>query len=133
MKTVKITYWVSTALVALMMTYSGYSYFTEPAIAQGFRHLGFPGYFRIELAIAKLIGSAVLLLPVAARLKEWAYAGFAFTFISAFVAHTAMGDPTANQLGPVLFLVVLLLSYVTYHKWHSSAPVTSKRQSVLQQ
>lgn len=117
----KITYWITTGIVALMMIYSAYAYITQPTIAQGFQHLGFPGYFRIELAIAKLIGAVVLLAPVSAKLKEWAYAGFAITFVSAFIAHTASGDPVSARIMPLVFLVVLVVSYITYHKQHKAA------------
>ena len=55
-------------------------------------HLGFPDYFRVELSWAKLLGVVLLLAPVAARLKEWAYAGFAITLVSALIAHLAVGD-----------------------------------------
>ena len=49
--------------------------------------------FRIELSWAKLAGLAALLVPmVPARLKEWAYAGFAITLVSALIAHLAVGD-----------------------------------------
>ncbi len=116
MKTLKITYWVTTALVALMMTYSGYAYLTDPTMKQGFVHLGFPDYFRIELAIAKFIGVFVLLAPVPSRIKEWAYAGFVINFISAFIAHLASGDPFANAVAPLVFLTLLLVSYFTFHK-----------------
>lgn len=115
MKTIKIIYWITTAIVALMMTFSGYSYLTNEAMQQGFQHLGFPGYFRVELAIAKLCGVIFLLLPVP-RIKEWAYAGFAITFISAFIAHTISGDPVAYRMMPVIVLLILVVSYVTYHK-----------------
>jgi uncharacterized membrane protein YphA (DoxX/SURF4 family) len=115
-KTTKIIYWISTALVALMMTFSAYSYLTNETIKQAFHHLGFPDYFRVELAIAKILGAVLLLVPIKGQWKEWAYAGFAFTFISAFIAHTASGDPINNRIGPVVFLIVLLLSYFTYHK-----------------
>jgi len=115
-KTNKIIYWVSTALVALMMTFSAYSYLTNETIKQGFHHLGFPDYFRIELALAKILGAIVLLVPLKGQWKEWAYAGFAITFVSAFIAHSASGDPINNRIGPVVFLIVLLLSYFTYHK-----------------
>ena len=55
---------------------------------EGIRHLGYPDYFRIELVIFKVIGALVLILPMApARLKEWAYAGFGITMISAFISH----------------------------------------------
>lgn len=112
----KITYWISTAIVSLMMIYSGVAYLTKPEIAQGFQHLGFPGYFRVELAFAKFIGAVLLLAPVAARMKQWAYAGFAITFVSAFIAHTASGDPVANRMGPVVFLVLLIVSYLSYYR-----------------
>ena len=115
-KTIKIIYWISTALVSLMMIFSAYSYLTNPEVKQGFQHLGFPDYFRIELAVAKILGAIILLVPIKGEVKEWAYAGFAITFISAFIAHTASGDPIANRVGPIVFLLVLALSYFTYHR-----------------
>lgn len=116
MKATRIIYWILTSIVALMMLFSTYAYLSDPKIAQAFIHLGFPAYFRIELAIAKAIGALVLLLPVAARLKEWAYAGFAITFISAFIAHSASGDPGSVRIMPVIFLLLLIGSYFTWHK-----------------
>ncbi|MFT3932359.1 MAG: DoxX family protein [Chitinophagaceae bacterium] len=116
MKTTKITYWTATAIVSFMMAFSAYSYLANPTIAQAFKHLGFPDYFRVELAIAKLIAAVVLLAPVAARVKEWAYAGLAITFISAFIAHTSLGDPANYKIMPIIFLAVLVVSYVSYHK-----------------
>lgn len=113
MKAIKITYWITTSIVALMMIYSTYVYLTQAAMAQGFTHLGFPPYFRVELAIAKLIGGIVLLTPLISRIKEWAYAGFAITFVSAFIAHSASGDPVAMRIMPVIFLVLLAISYYT--------------------
>lgn len=115
-KNIKIMYWISTTLVSLMMIFSAYSYFANPEVKQGFQHLGFPDYFRIELAIAKILGAIILLLPTKSDVKEWAYAGFVITFVSAFIAHTASGDPISNRVGPIVFLLVLALSYFTYHK-----------------
>jgi hypothetical protein len=46
----------------------------------------------VALAWVKLLGVVALLAPVPARLKEWAYAGFAFTLASALLAHLAVGD-----------------------------------------
>jgi len=120
MKANKITYWITTVIVAVMMMYSCYAYLTQPAIKQAFQHLGFPDYLRVELAIAKLIAAAVLLAPVAARIKEWAYAGLGITFISAFIAHTASGDPVNYRVMPLIFLAILVISYITYHKLKSN-------------
>jgi hypothetical protein len=42
-----------------------------------FTHLGYPGYFRIELTVAKALGVLALLLPgVPRKAKEFAYFGF---------------------------------------------------------
>jgi uncharacterized membrane protein YphA (DoxX/SURF4 family) len=120
MKTTKIIYWVTTSIVAMMMAYSGFAYLTQPVMKQAFQHLGYPDYFRVELAIAKLAGVVLLLAPVAARIKELAYLGFTLTFISAFIAHSASGDPIPNRLTPIIFLVLLILSYLTYTKWQTA-------------
>lgn len=129
MKTTKIIYWATTGIIAFMMLFSGYAYLTDPKIEQGFTHLGFPGYFRVELAIAKFIAAVLLLAPVSARVKEWAYAGLAFTFVSAFIAHSASGDPASSTAMPLVFLAVLAVSYLTYNKKQKAVPAKPAVQS----
>jgi hypothetical protein len=81
-----------TALFCLQMSFTAYAQLRLPQVAQEFIHLGFPEYFRVELSWAKLIGVALLMAPAPARLKEWAYAGFAINLVSALIAHLAVGD-----------------------------------------
>jgi hypothetical protein len=121
MKAIKITYWITTAIVALMMLYSAYAYLTADTMQQAFQHLGYPDYFRVELAIFKIIGAALLLAPVPRKIKEWTYPGFAVIFISAFIAHTASGDPVSYRVMPVVFLVLLIVSYISYQKQQQTA------------
>lgn len=86
-------YWISTVIFALQMTFTAYAQLNLPQVAEMFTHLGFPDYFRVELSWAKLAGVLVLLIPVApVWLKEFAYAGFAITLVSALIAHRALGD-----------------------------------------
>ena len=87
-----IGYWIATALLCLQMGFTAFAQLQLPQVAQAFTELGFPAYFRVELSWAKFIGVALLLAPVPARLKEWAYAGFAITLVSALIAHLAVGD-----------------------------------------
>ena len=87
-----IGFWSVTALFCLQIGFTAYAQLRLPQVAEMFTHLGFPAYFRVELSWAKLLGVAVLLAPVPARLKEWAHAGFAITLGSALIAHFAMGD-----------------------------------------
>ena len=89
-------FWISTALFALQMGFTAYAQLRLPQVSEAFTHLGFPAYFRVELSWAKFAGVAVLLIPfVPARLKEWAYAGFAITLASALIAHLSAGDGIA--------------------------------------
>ena len=87
-----IVYWIVTALFCLQMSFTAYAELRLSQVAKAFTHLGFPAYFRVELSWAKLLGVALLLAPVPARLKEWAYAGFAIDLVSAVIAHLAVGD-----------------------------------------
>lgn len=116
MKITTILYWTFTVLTALMTAFAGIMYFTSPEVALGFQHLGFPDFFRQELGIAKLIAATVLVLPmVPAWVKEWAYAGLAITFISAFIAHTAV-DGIGTAMAPLISLALLAASYVYLRK-----------------
>ncbi|RAI93937.1 DoxX family protein [Algoriphagus yeomjeoni] len=109
----KIIYWTSTSLVSLMMLFSAYAYFTDPNVSAGFTAMGFKDFFRIELGVAKILGALVLLLPFSQKLiKEWAYAGFGITFISAFIAHSANGDPVSAMIMPLVALALLAVSRV---------------------
>jgi hypothetical protein len=88
-----IVYWMVTALFCLEMSFTAYYMLLRlPEGAQVIARLGFPAYFRVELAWAKLLGVVLLLAPVPARLKEWAYAGFAINLASALIAHLSVGD-----------------------------------------
>jgi hypothetical protein len=118
-------FWISTALFALQMSFTAYAQLRLPQVAAAFVHLGFPAYFRIELSWAKFAGVAVLLIPtVSARLKEWAYAGFAITLISALIAHFSMGDGP-NAWGWAAGTGVLwTLSYFFFHRLHTHTVAT---------
>lgn len=99
------------------MLFSTYSYLTNEEIKGAFVHLGFPNYFRIELAIAKIIGSIVLLIPTIPKsIKGLAYLGFTITFVSAFIAHLSSDDPMLTAIMPLIFSGVLLVSYIYGNK-----------------
>jgi hypothetical protein len=91
-KGIVIGFWVGTALFCLQIGFTAYAQLRLPQVAEAFTHLGFPDYFRVQLAWAKIMGIVLLLAPVAPRLKEWAYAGFAINIVSAVIAHLAVGD-----------------------------------------
>src|SRR6266704_3130758 len=102
-KGIVIGFWIVTALFCLQISFTAYAQLRLPQVADAFTHLGFPAYFRVELSWAKLLGVVLLLAPVPARLKEWAYAGFAFDLGSALIAHLSVGDgPEAGRWAALL-------------------------------
>ena len=113
MKAKKITYWISTVLVSAMMALSAAMYLTHnPQIMAAFASLGYPAYLPNILGVAKLLGVVALLAPRHGLIKEWAYAGFTFTFLGAFISHLTMGQGP-QAVNPLVALVLLTTSYFT--------------------
>jgi hypothetical protein len=117
MKRNKIIYWVSTGLFCAFLLLTSISYLTDPNFVNIFKHLGFPQYFRVELAIAKILGVFFLLVPqVPSRFKEWGYVGFGITLISGAIAHVNSGDAIGYILNVVFWFTLLVISYSYWHK-----------------
>ncbi len=122
MKRDKIIYWTTTGIVCTVMVFSAINFNIKNPVGpevyriEGpFKHLGLPDYMRIELTIAKTLGVLALLLPrVPRRLREFAYFGFAITLLSASFAHFSTGDPLLFIIDPLIFLALLIVSYVYY-------------------
>jgi uncharacterized membrane protein YphA (DoxX/SURF4 family) len=109
----KIAYWASTGLLAALSLLAAFVYLSgSPQAVEGFAHVGYPQQLRIILGIAKPLGAIALLVPGLPKLKEWAYAGFTFAWISAFVAHYLANDGAKAFMPPIL-LALLAVSYVT--------------------
>src|SRR5262245_18958058 len=115
-KGIVIGFWIVTALFCLQMSFTAYAQLRLPQVAEMFTHLGFPAYFQVELSWAKLLGVILLFLPVAARLKEWAYAGFAMTLASALIAHFAVGDGPAAWSWAAITGVLWAFSYLFWRR-----------------
>jgi len=114
-KNLNLTYWITNASFCVMMAISAALYLLNPEFKHRFAPLGFPPYFRVELAIFKFAGVAVLLLPFPRLFKEWAFAGFFIDLISAFIAHLASGDGWKKAMSPLSVAVLLAISYVAYN------------------
>lgn len=131
MKTSKgllIGFWIATLLFALQMGFTAFAQLRLPQVAAAFARLGFPAWFRVELACAKFLGLAVLLLPMApARMKEWAYCGFAITLASAVIAHLAIGEGVAAWGWAAGTGVLWALSYFFWRRLQASSAVRVAR------
>jgi hypothetical protein len=117
MKRTKITYWTFTVLICLLDGLVPALFGNGDAAKQGITHLGYPDYFRVLLTFFKVTGAIVLIVPYFKRkIKEWAYAGFTFSLVSAFLSIVVVDGFGATALGPVIAFALLAGSYFSYQK-----------------
>ena len=108
----KIIYWIATGWLSLGMLSTGIVQLLKTKEeAALFTHLGYPAYLMTLLGILKILGVIVVTIPGLPRLKEWAYAGFFFSMAGAIFSHLVINDPAKDIFGPLLLLVLTLLSW----------------------
>lgn len=113
----KTMYWSSTLIIAVFLLWSSYTYLFSKAIIEGVKALGFPDYFRIQMAILKALAVIIILTPIIPiQIKEWTYAGIALFFLTAIIAHIAHKDPMIITIINLALIVVLIVSYIYFHK-----------------
>jgi hypothetical protein len=117
MKKAKIIFWITTTIIFLFEGVMPALTSQTELAKEGIRHLGYPEYFGNALVIFKILGVLVLVIPsVPKNVKEWAYAGFGFDFIFASISHFAVDGINFQSFFPLIFLVILAISYIYYYK-----------------
>jgi len=118
-KTTNIIYWIVTGLFAAFMLMAGVvEAIQHESGKEIMTHLGYPFHVLTVLGIGKILGAIVLFLQDRRfyTLKEWAYAGFTFNFIGAFVARLMAGDELGLIISPLLFMAFMFVSYFLWKK-----------------
>ena len=116
-KKTKIFYWIVTALFSAFMLFSAIpDILVVPDAVTFMNGLGYPTYIIPFLGIAKLLGLIAILIPGFPRIKEWAYAGLAYDLIGATYSAIAAGGFQPQVSFMLLPIVLLVMSYVLYHK-----------------
>lgn len=119
MKKLNIAYWTITGLFSAFMLFSSYDNALVGENSVKFLHdyMGYPVYFIPWIGWAKIIGAIAILLPmVPARVKEWAYFGLFIDLVTALYSFIALHGDASGYLFMVLFIAVLIVSYVLHHK-----------------
>ncbi len=113
MKTARISHWIFTGLLSALLLMSASMYImNHDEIAVAFIVLGFPIWIIYPLAIAKILGVAMLLTKWKEWLTEWAYAGILFNVLLAMTAHFTVED--GEQMGAIIGLILMIGSYATW-------------------
>lgn len=113
----KIIYWSATTVIALFEGLMPALTSQTELAKEGIRHLGYPEYFGNALVAFKILGVLLLIIPaVPKRLKEWAYAGFGFSFTFAAISHAMVDGVNGQTFFPLIVFGILAVSYIYYHK-----------------
>jgi uncharacterized membrane protein YphA (DoxX/SURF4 family) len=127
MKKIKIIYWTATILFVLFMGSTAIPDILSTTEAVSFMNqLGYPHYFVPFIGVLKLLGCIALLVPGYPRIKELAYAGFAYDLIGAIYSAIAVGGFDVKMLIMLLPIGLMLLSYVYFHKQNKEQGVRVK-------
>jgi len=122
MKKEKVFFWTATIFIALFEGLMPALTWQSELAKEGIRHLGYPEYFGNALVVCKILGVLALIIPlVPKRVKEWAYAGFAFDFIFATISHGAVDGIIGLTFFPLIILGILAVSYIYYHKLNAES------------
>lgn len=108
----KIIYWIATIWLSLGMLSTGIvQLLNMKEEVQYMLDMGYPAYFLTIIGAWKMAGVVAILIPRFPLLKEWAYAGFFFIASGAVLSHIAAGSPAGELFGPVLLLVLTVISW----------------------
>jgi len=117
LKTTKIIFWITTTAIFLFEGVMPALFSQKPESIAPIVHLGYPIYFIKILTTFKILGTLALIIPqIPKRIKEWAYAGFAFDFICASLSYLNVEGFGFFAMFPLIVFAVLIVSYVCYHK-----------------
>ncbi len=121
MKKEKIIFWTATIIIALFEGLMPALTSQTELAKEGIRHLGYPQYFGNALVVFKVLGVLTLIIPkIPKRLKELAYAGFAFDFIFATISHGVVDGINGETFFPLFVFGILSVSYIYYNKLYYS-------------
>lgn len=108
----KMIYWIATIWLALGMLSTGLVQLIQlKEEVDMITHLGYPVYILTILGIWKILGVVAVLIPKFPLLKEWTYAGFFFAMSGAVFSHLACGDGAKALFGPILLLILMVVSW----------------------
>ena len=117
-KKYKLIYWILTILMFVPGVIGGVvEVFTDgpESIVKIMLFLGYPLYLMKILGFAKILGGAAILYGKFPRLKEWAYAGFAFDYLGAAASHVFAND-SVNAIPPLVFFGIMMGTYYLWYK-----------------
>src|SRR5688572_1831655 len=119
-------YHVATTILAVLLLMDGAGGVARaPQGEEVLLHLGYPLYLMPFLGVLKILAAVAILQTRFTAVKEWAYAGFAFNCLGAFMSRLIVGDSGIDLWFPWIFF---LFGAVPYVLWKKTMDVPDRRQ-----
>lgn len=115
-------YWIITLVFCTAMAFIGVLDLRLHAeVTAAIGKLSLPNNILSILGVAYILGSLTIIFGRPRMLKEWAYAGFSFSFIGAAAFHYMAGE-VDKMLLPLVLLAAALISYFLWKRlvWERS-------------
>jgi DoxX-like family len=110
-------YRITTISFAVFMAFTAIpDIFMMPDAVKFIEALGYPNYFIPFIGVAKLLGSAALLIPGFPRIREWAYAGLFFDLIGAVYSNVMTHGLDLGMLTMIPIFGFGIASYIYHHR-----------------
>ncbi|MNC08226.1 hypothetical protein D3C75_558070 [compost metagenome] len=94
----------------------GFMKFGSKQMVEGFKHYGYPGWFRVFTGLVEVISAVLMIAGIwSERIAAWAGLLIVVTMLGAILTHIKIKDPVKQMIMPIILLilglVVLLINY----------------------
>lgn len=97
-------------LLGLGFLMFGYMKFGSKQMVEGFKHYGYPGWFRVFTGLVELISAALVIAGIwNETLAAWGGLFIVGTMIGAILTHIKMKDAFKNMMMPIILLILGLI------------------------
>lgn len=128
-KAITITYWTLSIIFGVFMLMDGGAGIAkEQTGREVMAHLGYPVYLMVITGAFKVLGAIAILQNSFTTIKEWAFAGFAISFVGAFASRAFVGDGTALLAPPLVMLAVMFVVYYFWKRYQAVKAVNVTNQ-----
>ncbi len=97
-------------LLGLGFLMFGFMKFGSKQMVEGFKHYGYPGWFRVFTGLVELISAALVIAGIwNETLAAWGGLFIVGTMIGAILTHIKMKDAFKNMMMPIILLILGLI------------------------
>ncbi|MBT2738330.1 DoxX family protein [Bacillus sp. ISL-7] len=88
----------------------GFMKFGSQQMVEGFKHYGYPGWFRVFTGLVELVSAALVIAGIwNETLAAWGGLFIVATMIGAIFTHIKMKDTVKNMMMPIILLILGLI------------------------